>query len=147
MLLKKTASVLFACLPLTAYGGQNTTPAVESIYTTEESQYIVIPPIWVEDPRLIKHISAIGSSEIKQWGGELAQYNAAMQEARSKLKIEFKKHRDALEKLKTMNTSLESEEEIDQRIQTLLLENAIVQEEWRHPKSGRLYLWLVIPGF
>jgi len=113
---------------------------------TDAAHHDIVPPIWVEDPRLLNHIAVSGSAVPAQWGGEQAQYNAAMQDARANLQTEFKKHRTALQKIKNNIPGEHSNTEIDQRINQLLLENAIVQSEWKHPANGTLYLWLVIPN-
>jgi len=143
MLLRLIVSVVFSTAALLAYADKSdamiTDPAIHA-----DSD--LISPIWVEDPRLVSHIAVSGSAEPARWGGEQAQYNMAMQAARVNLQTEFKKHRDALQKIKNNIPGEHSNTEIDQRINQLLLENAVVRAEWRHPSSGKLYLWLVIPN-
>lgn len=102
-------------------------------------------PLWLDDPRLNGHIVAIGSSGPQKWGGEQAQYLSAMDNAQQELSIEFKKHQKALLALK--NKQPLQDKDIDQKIKTLLLHDAIVKEEWKDPKTGRLYLWLVLPEY
>ena len=102
---------------------------------------ITILPIWVEDHRLVNYISAIGTSKVKRFGGDQAQYNAAMQHARRNLSIAFKQYQTSLS---------EKSPEIDNQktnVSTLMFKNVIVKEEWKHPKTGQLYLWVVIPAF
>lgn len=153
MLVFKESLILFVCFLLLACGKQtikqvpiNNTPQPvakkQAVKTLQKNT--VILPIWVEDHRLVNYISAIGTAELQQWG-EQVQYNAAMQDARRNLSIQFKKHHEALQALKIKAMTPQSEYEIDQSIETLLLENAIVQEEWQHPETGRIYLWLIIP--
>lgn len=119
-------------------------PVVKKQAIKTQQKNTAILPIWVEDHRLVNYISAIGTAEPQEWG-EQAQYNVAMQDARHNLSIEFKKHHEALQALKIKAMTPQSEVEIDQSIETLLLENAIVQEEWKHPETGRIYLWMIIP--
>ena len=153
MLILKESLILFVCFLLLACGKQtvkqvpiNNTPqpVAKKQAVKAQPENTIILPIWVEDHRLVNYISAIGTAELHQWG-EQVQYNAAMQDARRNLSIEFKKHNEALHALKVKSMSPQSEYEIDQSIETLLLENAIVQEEWKNPETGRIYLWLIIP--
>lgn len=102
-------------------------------------------PLWLDDPRLSGYIVAIGSSGPQQWGGEQAQYLSAMDNAQQELSTEFKKHQKALLDLKKKQPA--QDKDIDQKIKTLLLHDAIVKEEWKDPKTGRLYLWLVLPEY
>jgi hypothetical protein len=154
MFTMKGTLVLLTCFLLFACGGQTVKPkpaqkppqpAAEKGSISTEQKSTTILPIWVEDHRLVNYISAIGSSGLQALGGEQAQYNAAMQEARKNLSIEFKKHLYALEVRNKNIPTAEYEDEINQRVEMLLLENAIVQEEWKHPETGRIYLWLIIP--
>ena len=102
-------------------------------------------PLWLDNPALEGHIVAIGSSGLQKWGGEQAQYLSAMDDAQIELSLEFKKHQKALLELKKKKTAQAEDEDIDQKIKTLLLHDAIVKEEWKDPKTSRLYLWLVLP--
>ena len=102
-------------------------------------------PLWLDNPALEGHIVAIGSSGLQKWGGEQAQYLSAMDNAQMELSIEFKKHQKALLALKKKKNAQAEDEDIDQKIKTLLLHDAIVKEEWKDPKTSRLYLWLVLP--
>lgn len=154
MLAIKDTLVLLICFLLFACGEQTVKPkpvqkppqpVTEKAPIPAEQESTTILPIWVEDHRLVNYISAIGSSDLQSFGGEQAQYNAAMQEARKNLSIEFKKHLYALEAHDTNTPAAEYEDEINQRVEMLLLENAIVQEEWKHPETGRVYLWLIMP--
>jgi len=125
-------------------------PVVDSkstVNATPNSAPAVIKdhPAWLDDPRLSGHIVAIGSAGLQKWGGEQAQYLSAMENAQQELSIEFKKHQKALLELKKKTPTQTSDEGIDQKIKTLLLHNAIVKEEWKDLKTGRLYLWLVLP--
>ncbi len=153
MLVLKESLILFVCFLLLACGKQTVKqppinnapqPVVKKQSIKIQQKSTVILPIWVEDHRLVNYISAIGTAELQEWG-EQAQYNVAMKNARHNLSIEFKKHHEALQALKIKSMIQQPEVEIDQSIETLLLENAIVQEEWKHPKTGRLYLWMIIP--
>lgn len=153
MLVLKGSLIFFVCFLLLACGKQtvkqvsidNTTqPIVKNQAEKSQHESTVTFPIWVEDHRLVNYISVIGTAERQEWG-EQAQYNAAMLDARHNLSIEFKKHREALRALKIKSMPPQSEYNFDQSIETLLLENAIVQEEWKHPGTGRIYLWLIIP--
>lgn len=83
-------------------------------------------PGWVDKPELFNHLAAVGSSAIKNVGGDQAQYLAAMEQAQARLNILFKKQPGNAER-------------------ELPLHKAIVKDEWRHPETGRLYLWLILP--
>jgi len=143
MLLRLIVSVVFSSVALLAYAEKSDATITDTAIRADGD---IIPPIWVDDPRLVRHIAVSGSAEPARWGGEQAQYNTAMQAARNNLQTEFKKHRDALQKIKNNIPGEHSNIEIERRINQLLLENAIVQAEWKHPINGRLYLWLVIPN-
>ena len=123
-------------------------PVVDSksaVITTPNSAPAVIKdhPSWLDDPRFSGHIVAIGSAGLQKWGGEQAQYLSAMDNAQQELSIEFKKHQKALLELKKKQPA--QDKDLDQKIKTLLLHDAIVKEEWKDPKTNRLYLWLVLP--
>lgn len=148
MFLIKETLVLCTCLVLLACGEntvkeppQPNTKAFAPIKTENNT----VLPFWVEDHRLANYLSVIGSSDIQKIGGEQAQYNVAMQKARDKLRIEFQKNRDDFNAVKRKNSNYQSQDEINESIETLMLENAIVQAEWTHPETGRIYLWLIIP--
>lgn len=102
-------------------------------------------PLWIDDPRLVDHIVTTGSAATQILGGEQAQYMSAMEDAQTKLTIEFKKHQQALIALENKKPS--SDTELNIQIKDLLLQNAIIKEEWRDPITDRLYLWLVLPYF
>jgi len=104
-------------------------------------------PSWLDTPDLDGHIVAIGSSGPQKWGGEQAQYLSAMDNAQLELSIEFKKHQKALLALKKKQPAQAEDKDIDQKIKTLLLHDAIVKEEWKDPKTNRLYLWIVLPNY
>ena len=146
MLLRLIVSVVFSTVALLAYADKSDATVTDTASPAIRADSDIIPPIWVEDPRLVRHIAVSGSAAPARWGGEQAQYNVAMQAARDNLQTEFKKHRDALQKIKNNIPGEQSNIEIDRRINQLLLENAIVRAEWKHPGSGKLYLWLVIPN-
>ena len=123
-------------------------PVVDSkstVNATPNSAPAVIKdhPAWLDDPRLSGHIVAIGSAGLQKWGGEQAQYLSAMENAQQELSIEFKKHQKALLELKKKQPA--QDKDLDQKIKTLLLHDAIVKEEWKDPKTNQLYLWLVLP--
>jgi len=146
MLLRLIVSVVLSTTALLANAERSDAIITDRTSAANHANNDIIPPIWVEDPRLVRHIAVSGSAAPARWGGEQAQYNTAMQVARANLQTEFKKHRDALQKIKNNIPGEHSNSEIDQRINRLLLENAIVQAEWKHPTNGTLYLWLVIPN-
>jgi len=114
----------------------NTTPETKTVKATDH-------PLWLDDPRLPEHIVAVGSSGLKKWGGEQAQYLAAMEDAQQQLSTEFKQQQ--MKRLALEKKNAPQDQDIDQKIKTLLLHNAIVKEEWKDLKTGRLYLWLVLP--
>lgn len=104
-------------------------------------------PHWIDHPELQNHLSVTGSAGLQKWGGEQAQYLSAMDDAHTKLQQLFKQHREAVIKLKKQNKTYTSDENLNENIKTLLLQYAIVKAEWKDPKNGRLYLWLVLPGY
>ena len=148
----KTTTLLVCILLLQACGTPpvkkepvTTSKPVTKTITQTKPAKLIDHPLWLDDPRLRGHIAAIGSSGPQKWGGEQAQYLSAMDNAQLKLSIEFKKHQKALLELKEKNPAQIQDKDIDQKIKTLLLHNAIVKEEWKDPKTNRLYLWLVLP--
>ena len=153
MFIIKAAVVLLTCLPLLSFADQQLAdkvtpvPIIKETAIAAEPENRLIPPIWIDDPRLVNYITAVGSSGLQKWGGEQAQYIAAMQDAQLNLSIAFKKYQNALEHLKRKESVDQPENDIEQNIKIFLLENAIVQEEWKHPETERLYLWLIIPDF
>jgi len=102
-------------------------------------------PHWFKSPHLDHHISVIGSAGPQRWGGQQAQYLAAMEDAQRRLENEFKNHQQTMQKLKNKTTNV-IDQDINEKIKKLLLHKAIVKDEWSDPKTGQLYLWLVLPN-
>lgn len=143
----KNTLTLCVCLLLFGCGKQTVKPSTvqKPPMPTAVLKNTTILPLWLEDHRLVNYISAIGSSAVQKIGGEQAQYNVAMAEARINLSNEYKKYLQALNVRNKIATTRQSNDDIKQRVEMLLFENAIVQEEWQHPETGRIYLWLIIP--
>lgn len=130
-------SLLFAC--------SSSMPVTKSEKTTKEQTEIANKkpeptitedlPHWFKKPQLDNHISVIGSAGQQRWGGEQAQYLAAMEDAQRLLEAEFK----------NKNSSV-IDKNLEEKIKKLLLHKAIVKDEWSDPKTGQLYLWLVLPN-
>lgn len=153
MLILKNSLVCFLTCLIIACGSEpvkpekvNTTaktpPASASKPAMEKSKD---HPDWLQQPQLENHIAVIGSAGPQKWGGEQAQYLAAIEDAQLKLEAAFKKHQQAVTKQKTASSA--TDKQLDEKIKDLLLHQAIVKEEWLDFKSGQLYLWLVLPGY
>ncbi len=140
-------SLLFAC--------SSSAPVVKPEPTTKKVTSTTVEkpeqpatkdyPHWFKSPHLDNHICVIGSAGQQRWGGQQAQYLAAMEDAQRRLEDEFKNHQQAMQKLKNKTASV-VDQDIDEKIKKLLLHKAIVKDEWNDPKTGQLYLWLVLPN-
>lgn len=153
MLLIKTASLSLLAIFLFSCASQQPKPVVvnppfgpvQTQARVSQSPENPDHPAWIDDPRLVGHIVVIGSAATQPYGGDQAQYMSAMEDAQTKLTIEFKKHQQALIALENKYPS--SDTELNHQIKELVLQNAIIKQEWRDPMTNRLYLWLVLPSF
>lgn len=141
--------LLFSCATQEPKPEAEMQPPAQALQQSADLATTNVPdhPLWLDDPRLANHIAVIGSSAVKKWGGEQAQYMQAMENAQANLSIEFKKHQAAILALKHKNQQATSDTELSDSINELLFENAIIKEEWLDQETGYLYLWLVLPDF
>jgi len=141
-------SLLFACAasPPAVKPEQPTKKVASAAAKKPEQAAAKDYPHWFKNPQLENHISVIGSAGQQRWGGQQAQYLAAMEDAQHKLEDEFKQHQQAMQKLKNKTTTA-VDQNLDEKIKSLLLHKAIVKQEWIDPKTGQLYLWLVLPNY
>ena len=147
ILLSIITSLLFACSgSAPVVKPETATKQISSMPSEKPEQPATKDyPHWFKKPHLDNHISVIGSAGQQRWGGQQAQYLAAMEDAQDRLEAEFKNHQQAMQKLKNKTTSV-VDQDIDEKIKKLLLHKAIVKDEWTDPKTGQLYLWLVLPN-
>lgn len=144
-----TSLLLAACANKEIKTEPEVTPRAQTVIknTTNEKKQHKDYPHWLDKPELENHIAVVGTAGPQKWGGEQAQYLAAMEDAQKNLNTEFKKHQQAVQNISNTSGTVATDENIEEKIESLLLHKAIVKEEWIDPETSHLYLWLVLPGY
>lgn len=114
-------------------------------HTTKKEEPRVDIPLWVDDPRFVHHIGAVGTAPKQKFSGEEAQTWVAIEDAQVNLNLNYLKQQRELMLKHEKLLPLEHESNMDLSVRKLLLHNAIVRDEWIDPQTGTLYLWLVLP--
>jgi hypothetical protein len=126
--------------------------SVAKIVTPTESSPRVSLPAWVLNPDKQGYLSVIGSAPKQDLGGRDAQFRVALTKAHQELAqmVRLQVQSSSSFKSETHNGAVVAQDaDIETKLQTsvgLRLDAARVIEEWTHPQTGELYLWLVTPN-
>ena len=146
-MLRIVTLVISSCLLLSC-GKLNIKPETSHQLKVKENIAEVVRvdyPLWIDDPRLVNHIGATGSAEIEKFRSKQLQFWSAMKNAQVNLNLAYMKQQQTLMLNKKKTISLANEGKIDLSAKELLFHNAIVNDEWTDPETGKFYLWLVLP--
>lgn len=108
-------------------------------------------PIWVYQPDYESSLGAVGIAKKQEIGGYDAQKRLAVVIAQAELSKQVELLVNS--ELETEKTVIESEakQSYQEKLKSLskqetqqLIKNAIVKDEWLNPKTGDLYVWVVI---
>ncbi len=107
-------------------------------------------PFWYENPSYPGYIGVTASAMPQKIGGIEGQRRAALLMARAEMaKMKNVQVQSLSETVTTTtNSGVRFSNEDYRRIgstQALQLYNVVVKDEWIHPETGELFLWLVYP--
>lgn len=107
-------------------------------------------PAWYDDPSYPGYIGVIASAPPQSMGGLEGQRRAALLLARAEMARMKSVQVQSLSLTSTTTTGsgVTFSNEDFRRVgstQLLQLNNVVVKDEWIHPQTGELFLWLVYP--
>jgi hypothetical protein len=107
-------------------------------------------PAWYDDPSLPGYIGVTSSAPPQSMGGLEGQRRAALLIARAEMARMKSVQVQSLSQSSTTTTSSGvtfSNEDFRRAGSTQLLQlnNVVVRDEWIHPQTGEMFLWLVYP--
>ncbi len=110
----------------------------------------VMPPDWFYNPGNNQYLGVTGAAPVQDFGGIDAQRRVALIRARAELGRIAKVHVDSENNINTTVNSNGVVKSSNSYIkltsaEVLDLIDAEIKEEWIHPKTGELYIWLVLP--
>lgn len=110
-----------------------------------------IYPHWVENPALKGYLSVVGSARVQKSGNPAAQHRVAMLTARAELSRVYNSHVENTSDSSTTTSSSGTYQHTDSsssRVRSssaLQLSDAVVLEQWTHPDTKELFIWLALP--
>jgi hypothetical protein len=117
---------------------------------TVQNKSDVILPKWIEEPAYPGHVAITTSAQPQQMGGIDAQRRVAHMLARAemaRIKSSSVQSRSTTEITSSSSGVTINADDLRRisSIQALRLNDVKVIEEWIHPESGELYMWLAYP--
>ena len=120
------------------------------ILSCASSQNEIKLPFWVNNPDIPNFYGVSTKAKVQKFGGRDAQFRVAMTMARVDIAKAARVHIYSAEKSKTSTsdkgTSFLSDTSTQiSTAESLRLDKVFVKEQWHHPETDELYIWVLMP--
>ena len=104
-------------------------------------------PFWVDNPNLSSFNGIVGSATVQKIGGIEGQRRVAMLKARAEYSKQFKASVESTTNIIQNSEGLSSMQD-QKKISAgnaISFGDAMVKEEWVHPETKELFIWVLLP--